>query len=355
MGTLKFCVAVCVLFAAEALASKFTVSKHELTVPLGKENSFVFSAETNSTTYYEVFFRADHPSLVQIIPENVTVSSVQLTQSITLKGLQLGRLKVNASIPNADEKEYKDVFVNVTVERSSALRIIAYVIGWIYFAAWSVSFYPQIYTNYKRKSVVGLNFDFLTLNVVGFFLYSLYNCGMFWIPEIERQYLEEHPQGLNPVKPNDVFFSLHAFVISLFTIFQCLIYDRGEQKVSTIARIIHGIFTCFVLGCAIIAVLHYITWHRFLEYCSYVKLTITLIKYVPQAFYNYKRQSTVGWSIGNIFLDFIGGTLSMLQMIFDGINYDDFGSIFGDLTKFGLGFFSVAFDVLFLVQHYVLY
>ena len=34
---------------------------------------------------------------------------------------------------------------------------------------------------------------------------------------------------------------------------------------------------------------------------------------------------------------------------------DDWGSIMGDPTKFGLGLFSVLFDVLFIVQHYVLY
>lgn len=36
---------------------------------------------------------------------------------------------------------------------------------------------------------------------------------------------------------------------------------------------------------------------------------------------NYKRKSTVGWSIGNIFLDFTGGLLSMLQMILSMYNY----------------------------------
>lgn len=36
---------------------------------------------------------------------------------------------------------------------------------------------------------------------------------------------------------------------------------------------------------------------------------------------NYKRKSTVGWSIENIFLDFTGGILSMLQMIVNAYNY----------------------------------
>jgi hypothetical protein len=34
---------------------------------------------------------------------------------------------------------------------------------------------------------------------------------------------------------------------------------------------------------------------------------------------------------------------------------DDWVSIFGDPTKFGLGLFSVIFDIFFIVQHYVLY
>lgn len=70
---------------------------------------------------------------------------------------------------------------------------------------------------------------------------------------------------------------------------------------------------------------------------------------------NYRRKSTVGWSIGNILLDFTGGILSMAQMILNAYNFDDWNSLFGDPTKFGLGLFSVLFDILFMVQHYVLY
>ena len=70
---------------------------------------------------------------------------------------------------------------------------------------------------------------------------------------------------------------------------------------------------------------------------------------------NFRRKSTVGWSIGNVLLDFTGGSLSMLQMIMDSYNLDDWSSFFGDFTKFGLGMFSVLFDILFIMQHYVCY
>lgn len=38
--------------------------------------------------------------------------------------------------------------------------IISTSVGWTYFLAWSVSFYPQVWLNWKRKSVVGLSFDY---------------------------------------------------------------------------------------------------------------------------------------------------------------------------------------------------
>jgi cystinosin len=55
----------------------------------------------------------------------------------------------------------------------------------MYFVAWSISFYPQIFLNIYRRSVVGLNFDFLAFNITGFLAYSVFNIGLFWIPEVE--------------------------------------------------------------------------------------------------------------------------------------------------------------------------
>lgn len=58
-------------------------------------------------------------------------------------------------------------------------------------------------------------------------------------------------------------------------------------------------------------------------YLSYVKLAVTVIKYTPQAYMNYQRKATTGWSIHNILLDFTGGILSLTQMILLSYNYDD--------------------------------
>ncbi|XP_017752194.1 PREDICTED: cystinosin homolog isoform X2 [Eufriesea mexicana] len=334
----------------------FKVSTQDLTVHVDEQEVFELYL-TESISDALVTIEVQHPDLVSTNPSNFTITenNTQHTWTIIAKGHSAGHSIVNINVDPKNITDFSQAFVRVTVEKSVILYHISAVVGWIYFLAWSVSFYPQIYSNYKRKSVVGLNFDYLSLNIVGFIMYALFNCGLFWIPEVELEYFRRYPKGLNPVQVNDIFFALHATFATVITIIQCFIYETGNQRVSITARIIHGIFAVFIVISMILAIVKTITWLNFLYYCSYVKLSITLIKYVPQAYYNYKRKSTVGWSIGNIFLDFTGGILSMLQMILNAYNYDDWESIFGDPTKFGLGFFSVAFDIFFIIQHYVLY
>jgi hypothetical protein len=46
--------------------------------------------------------------------------------------------------------------VNSNSEMPQAWAITSGVVGWFYFAAWSVSFYPQAVQNFMRRSVVGL-------------------------------------------------------------------------------------------------------------------------------------------------------------------------------------------------------
>ncbi|XP_053971771.1 cystinosin homolog isoform X3 [Hylaeus volcanicus] len=333
------------------------VSSQDLKVQLDAQKSFTLCLTKNLSGAASVLINVQHPDLLSTDPVtfNISENDIKSQWNISVKGLNAGHSIVSANVTPYNITDFSQAFVRVTIEKSDTLYHISAVVGWIYFLAWSVSFYPQIYSNYRRKSVVGLNFDYLSLNLVGFIMYALFNCGLFWIPEIEIEYFKRYPKGLNPVQVNDIFFSLHAVFATVITIVQCFYYEAGTQRVSTTARIIHGIFTVIVLVTIILAITETLAWLDFLYYCSYIKLCITLIKYVPQAFYNYKRKSTVGWSIGNIFLDFTGGVLSMLQMILNAYNYDDWESIFGDPTKFGLGFFSVAFDIFFIIQHYILY
>jgi hypothetical protein len=45
----------------------------------------------------------------------------------------------------------------------------------------------------------------------------------------------------------------------------------------------------------------------------------------------------------------------MAQMFVIAVNANDWTTITGDLTKLGLGVFSIGFDLFFMLQHYVWY
>jgi len=228
--------------------------------------------------------------------------------------------------------------------------------------AWSVSFYPQTVENYLRKSVIGLSFDYQILNLLGFACYAVFNVTTFFNTKIRDEYKEAN--GDNPtVEANDVFFALHAVMLTTITLIQIYIYDRGNQVFANWSKIATLLFSIFIVIYAVICAFSdssvraksprsWLAWSTSL---SIIKLIISIAKYVPQVYLNHTRRSTVGWSIGNVLLDFTGGVLSVFQAFWDCSLSGDWSGISGDPVKFGLGFISIIFDVIFMVQHYVLF
>ncbi|XP_064071156.1 cystinosin homolog isoform X2 [Vanessa tameamea] len=362
---LSYCLIAMILLGlplAQCQLEKLYVDETDMHLLVDETHLFKLIQIGEYNTTLQVASQIQHADIVQFVPPVVDMPgfdkpdpTMKHTYDICAYGKSPGHSEVTFNVTPAGFVNLDTVFLRVTVMHSNAIYVISYIMGWIYFVAWSVSFYPQIFINFKRKSVVGLNFDFLALNVMGFTMYSLFNCGLYFSQEIQKEYFNRHPRSLNPVQLNDVFFSLHAAFATLITITQCFLYERDDQRVSMIGRGILTTFGSVVIITASLGAANKIAWLDFLYYCSYIKLCITLIKYVPQAYMNYKRKSTEGWSIGNIFLDFVGGFLSILQMTLNAYNYNDWISFFGDATKFGLGLFSLIFDIFFILQHYVFY
>lgn len=189
-----------------------------------------FDYRGSLTAPLQINFYEKHEQIV-ITPDRFTVPANNnlFTQQINIAGESPGHFEVvgNSSTPNTNVDE-SNLFIRIRVAHSAAIVLISLVVGWIYFAAWSISFYPQIWYNFKRKSVVGLNFDFLALNLLGHTLYAMFNSSLYWVSYIENEYFERFPRGNNPVELNDVVFSLHASVITALTIVQCFIYEVGD-------------------------------------------------------------------------------------------------------------------------------
>ncbi|KAI5247151.1 L-cystine transporter-like protein [Aureobasidium subglaciale] len=255
------------------------------------------------------------------------------------------------------------------VTGENVARALSWLLGWSYFTSWSLSFYPQPLRCWKRRSTRGITVDFPLLNIVGFTSYSISTMAFLFSPEIRQQYAVRHPFAPEPtVRLNDLVFALHGTVVCF--VFYSQFYPKlwnfeivkGQRASSTAL----GVFYGSIIGVAITVLLVPLlkggrdtadSWADIdiIYAFSYVKLIITLGKSAPQAWYNYKIKSTAGWAIDMIWLDFIGGIMSLFQLIIDSALQADWSGITGNPAKLFLAVFSLGFDTIFFVQHYILY
>ena len=202
--------------------------------------------------------------------------------------------------------------------------------------------------------MIGLSFDFVVLNITGFFAYTVFNVALKYNHYITNLYIQKYG-GEVPVEVNDVVFAAHALLMSIVTAMQVLYYPKGKQKVSLVTILITVALWLGMTLFTWLAVGGKFSWLSDIYIFSYVKLIITLIKYIPQAWSNFMRKSTEGWSIGQNLLDLTGGILSFGQQFIDAINAGDWAILTGNPVKLGLALISIAFDLIFMSQHYICY
>lgn len=152
-------------------------------------------------------------------------------------GFHTGNAAGHAEVVCSVVQQPKDItiddssaFISVNIGKSDFVDALILVVGWMYFIAWSISFYFQVILNYQRKSVVGLNFDFLALNLLGFICYTIYNYSLMFSREVRKDYYERNTYSRIPVEYNDLFFAAHALILTLITVIQCFFYEVSMRE-----------------------------------------------------------------------------------------------------------------------------
>ncbi|KAK7271145.1 hypothetical protein RJT34_26797 [Clitoria ternatea] len=238
---------------------------------------------------------------------------------------------------------------------SHALEVTYTVLGWLAFVVWSCSFYPQVFLNFFRKSVVGLNFNYLLLNNTKHTLYLIYNTSLYFSPTVQFQYHQKYGfDQMIPVAANDVAFSTHCVLLTAVLLFQVALYEGGNQSFS---KITIGIITALWFTVAVCSFIAFPSksWLWLISIFNTMQVILAVIKYVPQAVMNFMRKSTDGFSIGNVMLDFFGGLANYSQMVTQSIDQNSWVNFSGNIGKVLLSLVSMFFDLVFMCQHYVLY
>jgi len=304
--------------------------------------------------------KLDVDNIVELaIPTALTLRSSTTSFPISITGKIPGVVVVSLFIRTQDESVNigmtDDLIHRIRVGKYKSAEYLSSILGWIYVLVWNVSSYPQLIKNFRRRSIVGVHLDYLSYNTIGHSFYTLYNFAMYFWPVVQNEYRRRHPMSQSPVEFNDLFFPAHAALCCYIMVIQACFYERGKQTVSNVCKMISAGILVVALWKANSAICSSLPWLDVIYYLSTVKLIITLLKYLPQALLNYRRKSTHGWAITATILDLMGGVFSLAQMFLLAYNHDDWSTLSGNVAKLGLGLFSVMFDVIFSIQHFILY
>lgn len=230
------------------------------------------------------------------------------------------------------------------------LLFLSNIIGWLYVIFWGLVCYPQIILNYKLKSVEGFKLDFPFLNLTGFLFYSISFTVGYLKEDIAKAY------GLGKIDLQDVAFAWHGVFVCIIFNIQSLIYPRGNNKISIFAICFTvfawSSFITFYFCTEILPSTGVTASINYLKYAGYMKIGVSLIKYVPVAYWNFVRKSTQGFSVETFLFDFAGGSFSLMQAFLDFYlgETDHLNPV-----KVTLGVVCMSYDLLLIFQHFVLY
>lgn len=103
---------------------------------------FVYGDDRHSSTDYikplQPIHFPRHPSHLQIV--------------LSITALRPGYLYVGCNAtPIFNQSLTERDFLRINIARSKQLEQLIKTIGWLYFVAWSCSFYPQIILNFRRQ------------------------------------------------------------------------------------------------------------------------------------------------------------------------------------------------------------
>ncbi|MCO5553285.1 hypothetical protein L7F22_006806 [Adiantum nelumboides] len=185
--------------------------------------------------------------------------------------------------------------------------------------------------------------------------YGAYNICMYFIPAVQRQYNEKYGYSeLIPVGSSDVAYSIHGVFFTSIVVYQALIYEKGPQRVS-IVTIGIACGAWFAAALCMVIVWPKGQWIWLVLSFNIIQSAITFIKYIPQAWMNYQRKSTSGYSIENILLDLFGSFTNLVQMGVQSLDQGSLVNFVGNVGKLLFCAVVLVYDSIFVVQHFCLY
>ena len=219
---------------------------------------------------------------------------------------------------------------------------VSNAVGWICSVLWTGSLATLAWSNEKAKSTAGITPDMVLYNLIGLLGWNIFSV-----------YFYVHDELGVPVFIQDICYSTTSYAVVLWFVTQMVRF--GTAPFTLFAKFYCMVLFIFVANSAIDTKFGE-NMPEFVSVLGRLHLACAVVKYMPQVKYNYVRKSTEGYSIVAVWMDFGGAMLLLLQMFFDGIIRHKWSLMITlNVPKFALCCEVILFNIVYAVQHYILY
>ncbi|KAF5306128.1 hypothetical protein FQR65_LT07404 [Abscondita terminalis] len=275
----------------------------------------------NSSRMYDIVqVSVENEKVVTVEPQVILLDCSNQSDVLYFEAKSSGRSKVNVTSDgeNIDFRVINSLVI-VDVYKYFFLYWFSVVTLWAYSFLLGLAYYPQIYINYRRKSVIGLSFDFILLSAIEYAIFFLFYIGLNYLSQRKESNFFTQPNHLTQYKPNGVVYSVHGVAMFGIILAQCFFYDKTKRNIlsySKIAIALTIIFVTFLLAWGDFELHQILKW----LYATLVVL-ISVSKFIPQIVLNYKHKSTKGLSKSLIYMKTVAGFLILIQLFMDSLNF----------------------------------
>lgn len=231
--------------------------------------------------------------------------------------------------------------------------------GWSYAIVWGLSFYPTLYLNYRLKTADSISVDYVILNIIGYICYSISLLLQLKCVDVRRQYMQVYEGKLPLLSNADLFYSFHGIILLTVLMSQVLfgnsIWNFKNERINfKIHKLTRMVLAFLMLFCTV-------SWYfddekyAFLNFAmnlAFVKIIISLIKYLPQVIYNYRRKSMYGISRLQIMFDLLGALFAFCEFYLKN-ELPLLEAINANRGKIGITIVTSIFSTIFWVQIYI--
>lgn len=335
-----------------------SLSQRYLKMEINKWSNFTVHIETRDYEYMNsVIMELNHTSDIKVSPKIVEIHTKNFSNwchMFHVYAVKPGASRIQFNFGNSSLRENeKDLHIDVDIVKMKSLEPYADWTRKYYYIFSIVSVYPQIFLQFLRLSVVGLDMDYVCFNFVGYLSYGIYTVFMYILAGSYESSGENPHEGFSVTLPESMY-ALHGLIISTLLGLQAIKYHGIDKRVSVIGKELISFYGIVLAFGFLLVKFNVMQYRDFLFVCHYIHIASTSTKYIPQLYKNYVIKSTFGWSIWTSNLELIGCISLISSILLTSYNYDDWMNIATNVLFWMACAISLQ-HIAFIIQHYFVY